>query len=83
MSDLDILLVAGMASLAVVITLVDLFLSFYRHRRRMERMRKTRPAFAPTAVEEARREAIRGRLAAIQATMPWHEAPAGSKTKAV
>ena len=69
MTQTEILMVAGMAGLAVTITLVDLVLSFVRHRR------STRVHFYSTRIERsvqdeaaaaARSEWIRRRLSAIQ-----------------
>lgn len=69
-TEQDIFLVAGLASAAIVITLADLLFSWWRHRRRLARALISGEA-GPKSPEEAaavaRREAIRRRLAAIQA----------------
>jgi len=69
-TEQEILLVGGMASVAVAITLGDLLCSLWRH---VRRMRQPAPelALGEAAFEgppsAARREALRRRLAAIQA----------------
>ena len=74
MSHQDLLLAIGAASLAVVITLVDLLLSLRRHRRRnATAVRSVSPGLDASVGSESAREAKRGeirrRLAAVQNSM--------------
>ncbi len=75
MTPQDLVLVAGMASLAVVITLADLIASLIGHRRKL--------ASGAQAAEDkaalAKREEIRRRLAAIQAAQATGEKPPTGK----
>lgn len=72
MTDQDILLVAVLASSAVIITLADLLFSLWCHCRRARRARSSGDGagfVSPgDAAAAARREAIRRRLAAIQSS---------------
>lgn len=69
MTEQDMLLTAGLASLALAITLGDLLFSLWRHRRKVSQDRTVR-LVAGNSLDEAataaRRATIRRRLTAIQ-----------------
>ncbi len=76
MTQTEIFMVAGLAGLAVTITLVDLVLSFVRHRRSARvRVFSTRiqRSVQDEAAAAARSEWIRRRLSAIQSAS--HDVP--------
>ncbi len=78
MTEQEILLVVGLASLAVGITLLDLLLSMVRHRR-AALSRSSSPGVTSPAVDEAevaRRESVRRRLAAIESASDQRFTPA-------
>lgn len=81
MTEQEVLLVVGLASLALAITLGDLLLSLVRHRRRAALLRAPSPAAGAGPGEEAeaaaRRESIRRRLAAIEAGSGQATSPRG------
>lgn len=70
MTEQDILLVIALASTAIIITLVDLLFSWWRHRRRTARaVTADGSNLEPLEVAAilTRRNAVRQRLAAIRA----------------
>lgn len=81
MSPTDLTIVVALASAAVVLTLLDLAFSAWRHRRRTSVARAARRRAAVAASSEAdnaaRREWISRRLNAIQSGRPSQQPPAG------
>lgn len=69
MSPWEILLIASLALSAIAITVGDLLVSYRRHRRPVVPSQAPVPTVEPQVADDevARREAIRRRLAAIQA----------------